>query len=71
MNVLLLGGAGFIGLHLARRLLAEEHTVTIVDDFSRGHHDRDLDDLRRRAGVTVISADLTSPDAWVELTPHG
>ena len=71
MNVLLLGGAGFIGLHLARRLLAEEHTVTIVDDFSRGHRDHDLDDLRRRPGVTVISADLTSPDAWVGLTPHG
>ena len=47
MNVLLLGGAGFIGLHLARRLVAEDHAVTIVDDFSRGRDDPDLAALRR------------------------
>ena len=59
MNVLLLGGAGFIGLHLARRLVAEDHAVTIVDDFSRGRDDRDLAALRAHPAVNVISADLT------------
>jgi len=31
MKYLLLGGAGFIGTHLAKRLIADGHTVTIVD----------------------------------------
>jgi UDP-glucuronate decarboxylase len=70
MNVLLLGGAGFIGLHLSRRLLAEGHAVTIVDDFSRGREDADLDAVRAHPAATVRSADLTDPAAWAAL-PHG
>ena len=31
MNYLILGGAGFIGTHLSRRLIAEGHDVVIVD----------------------------------------
>lgn len=63
MNCLLLGGAGFIGLHLARRLLADGHQVTVVDDFSRGRHDPELDAL----DVRVISADLTDPASFAAL----
>lgn len=70
MNVLLLGGAGFIGLHLARRLVADNHAVTIVDDFSRGQRDHELATLRRNPSVKVISADLTDADAWLTL-PRG
>ena len=70
MRVLLLGGAGFIGLHLARRLTREGHSVTIVDDFSRGRDDADLDAVRAHPAVTVRSADLTSPATWADL-PHG
>lgn len=70
MRALLLGGAGFIGLHLARRLVAEGHWVTIVDDFSRGRDDRDLAALAGQPAVAVVSADLTDPAAWAGL-PHG
>ncbi len=36
MNVMVLGGAGFIGSHLVERLLAEGHVVDVVDDLSSG-----------------------------------
>jgi UDP-glucose 4-epimerase/UDP-glucuronate decarboxylase len=70
MRALLLGGAGFIGLHLARRLVRDGHQVTIVDDFSRGRADPDLQALQEHPAVDVVSADLTDPRTWADL-PHG
>jgi UDP-glucose 4-epimerase/UDP-glucuronate decarboxylase len=70
MRILLLGGAGFIGLHLARRLVRDGHTVTIVDDFSRGRDDRDLAVLKDHPAVTVRSGDLTDTATWADLG-HG
>ena len=69
MRALLLGGAGFIGLHLARRLLAEGHRVTIVDDFSRGRDDADLAAVRAHPAVTIVSADLTAASTWDAIPP--
>lgn len=39
MRYLITGGAGFIGSHLAERLLEEGHEVLAVDDFSTGRPD--------------------------------
>lgn len=36
MNILVTGGAGYIGSHAVARLLALKHKVFIVDDFSNG-----------------------------------
>lgn len=36
MNVVVIGGAGFVGSHLVDRLLAEDHAVDVVDDLSTG-----------------------------------
>jgi len=36
MNVLITGGAGFIGSHLAERLVSQGKNVTIIDDLSTG-----------------------------------
>ena len=36
MHTLVTGGAGFIGAALVERLLAEGHTVDVVDNLSSG-----------------------------------
>jgi nucleoside-diphosphate-sugar epimerase len=59
-RVLILGGAGFIGLHLAQRLAAEGHALTLVDDLSRGRRDPELAALLSRSGLRFVEADM----AW-------
>lgn len=39
MRVLITGAAGFIGSHIAERLLEEGHTVSGIDDLSTGRED--------------------------------
>lgn len=58
-RVLISGGAGFVGLHLARALLARGDRVTLLDDFSRGRRDADLAALLPR--VELQEWDLTAP----------
>jgi nucleoside-diphosphate-sugar epimerase len=62
-RVLVLGGAGFIGGHLAARLAEEDHDLTLVDDLSRGRADAALEALRARPNVRFHQADLTTPGA--------
>src|SRR6185295_13887081 len=37
-RILVTGGAGYIGSHTVHLLSKKGHTVSIVDDLSRGHH---------------------------------
>ena len=38
-NILVTGGAGFLGSNLCRKLLAQGHTVTAVDNLYTGRKD--------------------------------
>jgi nucleoside-diphosphate-sugar epimerase len=64
-RVLITGGAGFIGLHLARRLVAAGDAVTLADDFSRGARDVELDALAERA--RLVTLDVTEPASFAAL----
>ncbi len=39
MNVLVVGGAGYIGSHAVRLLIDAGHTVSVYDNLSRGHRE--------------------------------
>lgn len=55
MHVLVTGGAGFIGPHLCRRLLADGHTVSVVDNEFNGRREN------VPAGAAYTHADVTRP----------
>ena len=60
MRVLLTGAAGFLGSHLAERLLKEGCEVIGVDNLSTGQR-RNLDRLLAHPGFHFLQADVTRP----------
>jgi UDP-glucose 4-epimerase len=56
--VLVTGGAGFIGSHLAERLLAEGHPVRVLDNFSTGQRANLPLAARPGAALEVIEGDV-------------
>ncbi len=66
-RVLITGGAGFIGAHLARKLAAEDNRVDLIDNFARGTRDSDLAALEDHPAVTLIARDLLRPNALSDL----
>ena len=63
-KVLVLGGAGFIGYHLVKRLAENlDHRITLVDNLSRGELDPALDEvLAKYPRVELVTGDLSAPD---------
>ena len=56
-KVLITGGAGFIGLHLAQRLVSDGFAVDLADNFSRGVMDKELEALSQEKSVVFHSVD--------------
>jgi UDP-glucose 4-epimerase len=54
MKVLITGGAGFIGSHLADRLLARGDKVIVIDNFATGRRDN----LRSNANLTLVEGTI-------------
>ena len=70
MKILITGGAGFIGSHLADRLLDEGHEVFVIDNFATGRSDN----LALHDALTVIEASIadasTVKSAFADFRPQ-
>lgn len=64
-NVVVTGGAGFIGSHVAERYLSEGYDVTVVDDLSKGRREN------VPGGATFVRADVASAEARAVLADGG
>ncbi len=54
MRILITGGAGFIGSHLADRLLSEGHELLIIDNYSTGRRDN----LTPRQKLSIVEGSI-------------
>lgn len=59
MHILVTGGAGFIGSHLAERLSGAGHGVRVLDNLSTGKREN----LARAGGVDFLEGDIRDVDA--------
>jgi UDP-glucose 4-epimerase len=59
MKVLITGGGGFVGSHLADRLLDEGHQVLVIDNFATGRRDN----LVAREGLTLVEDTIADAGA--------
>jgi dTDP-glucose 4,6-dehydratase len=60
MRILLAGGAGFIGSHVADALLTRGDDVVAIDNFATGRHEN-VAHLSGNAKFTLIEHDITLP----------
>jgi len=59
MNIIVTGGAGFIGSHLVDRLLADQHEVLVIDNLSTGSRDN-VNSKAQFVEMDIRSAELES-----------
>lgn len=66
MNILITGGAGFIGSHMADTLLAKGHTVKALDNLVTGRLSN-LDHLQNNDHFSFVNGDVTDADVMEPL----
>src|SRR6476660_6633287 len=71
MNILVTGGAGFIGSQMAKRHLADGHRAVIVDNLSSGKRER-LPGAARFVFADIADTDLTAllSEEKIEFVSH-
>jgi len=53
-KILITGGAGFIGLHLAEKLYKSGNKIHLLDNFARAAKDPDLEEFLKLDNVEMI-----------------
>ena len=66
MKILLTGGAGFIGSHLAEKLISEGHSGTALDNLSTGSSEN-LDSLKGSSHFRLVEASMLDKSIVDEL----
>ena len=66
MKALITGGAGFIGSHLAERLLEAGHEVSVLDNLSTGSIGN-IEHLKDRSGFTYTIDSVTNESLLAEM----
>ena len=61
MRVLVTGGAGFIGSHLAERLLKDGHKVAVVDNLSTGSL-KNIENFKNKPGFDFVEGDILNAE---------
>ena len=59
-RVLITGGAGFMGYHLAKRLEKNDFYIDLIDDLSRGKIDKDFKFLIKKKKIKFYNIDINS-----------
>jgi UDP-glucuronate decarboxylase len=63
MKIVVTGGAGFLGSHLSRSLIALGHEVIAVDNFYTGNK-KNVEDLLDYESFKLVNHDVTEPFAF-------
>ena len=66
-KILITGGAGFIGYHLAKALAEDGHDIVLCDNLFRGQREREVAELCQRQKVRLVQCDLTQPQSLTSL----
>ena len=53
-NILITGGAGFIGLNISKKLIEMGYKVFALDNFNRGTKDSELIKLKKNKNFSVL-----------------
>ena len=69
MQILITGGAGFVGSELAVRLTEKQHRVVVMDNLVRRGSESNLERLARH-GVRFVHGDVRNPEDFDNL-PSG
>lgn len=65
MRILVIGGAGYIGSHVVKDLLANGHEVTVFDNLSSGHR------CNLFPNAAMAEGDITDPEALRRVMQKG
>jgi UDP-glucose 4-epimerase len=67
LNILVTGGAGFIGSHLTDRLLELGHNVMVIDNLINGK-EKNLTEASKNPRFKFIKADILDKDVCLQVT---